>query len=104
MLQTVEQGPPGHIRQTNIEGDGVRGQIEGEAQSPVPTSGDHGLESVVVSQIEEDAREGEVVLDDQQHLDRRGRWSRGRRAVRLWRRTREREIRGFGSRGPRRRQ
>ena len=70
VLQPVENRPAGHIGQADVERDGARLELARQRQRGAAAQRHQRLDAAVVRQVHQDAREGDIVLDDQQHRDR----------------------------------
>ena len=82
VLQAVEDRPAGHVGQSDIERDGAGTELAGQRQRRAAAQRDQRLDAAVVRQVHQDAGEGDVVFDDQQHRDRRAESGCGRRRFR----------------------
>jgi hypothetical protein len=67
-LENVEQPPAVHVRQIDVESDQRRIEPPHQRQCAAAGRRHHGLEAAIVRQIEQDAAELRIVLDDQQHV------------------------------------
>ena len=67
LLQMIQNGPPKHVGQKNIERDGSGVKFGGQGESVRATLGDDRLETFVASQIADDARVVGIIFDDQQN-------------------------------------
>ncbi len=67
MLQAIENRPPDHIRQIDIQRNHARIELASQRQGRRPPQRYQGPHSPVVRHIHKDAGEGNIVLDDQQH-------------------------------------
>ena len=82
-LENVEQAPAVHVRQVDVESDQRRAEAAHQRQRAAAGRRHDGLEAAIVRQVEQDAAELRVVLDDQQHARRRAGCSAGRRSAPL---------------------
>src|SRR5204863_8511757 len=67
MFQAVQHRPPFHVGQLDVEGDSVGTIALRELQRRLAPRGDDALEAFAVRDVEEDARVGDVVLDDEEN-------------------------------------
>ena len=67
MLQVIEHSPAAHIRQANIERDGVRFEVPGEGQGRTAAQGHQGFETLAACSFHQYFGKSGVILDDQQH-------------------------------------
>ena len=67
VLEAVEHAPAVHVGQADVEGDRVRLHLAGEGEAVGTAGGDERLEPLVVGEVHQEAAEGRVVLDDQDH-------------------------------------
>ena len=67
VLQPVENRPAGHVGQGDVQRDGAGDELAGECQRRAAAQRDQGLDAALVRQVHQDAGEGDIVLDDQQH-------------------------------------
>ena len=66
MLQAIEDGPAGHVRQSDIERDRAGHEFAGQRQSGAAAQRDQRLDAALVRQVHQDAGKSDVVLHDQQ--------------------------------------
>ncbi len=67
VLQPVENGPAGHVGQIDIEGDGARRKFARQGKRGPAAQGHQHLDATVMREVEQNAGEGDIVFDDQQH-------------------------------------
>ena len=65
VLEAVEDRPPVHHRELDVEDDGVGRLLAGHGQAHVALQGDEAPEALLAGQVEQEPREADVVLDDQ---------------------------------------
>ena len=68
VFQTVKHAPAGGIRQPQVQKDGRRPMLARERQGLLGAAGDQGLKPLFPRQIEQDAGEVGIILDDQEDL------------------------------------
>ena len=66
VLEAVEDRPPVHHRELDVEDDGVGRVLAGHGQARVALQGDEAPEALLAGQVEQEPREADVVLDDQE--------------------------------------
>ena len=66
VLQPIENRPAGHVGQGDIERDGAGVELAREGERGGAAQRDQRLDAAIVRQVDQDAGEGDVVLDDQQ--------------------------------------
>ena len=66
MLEPVEHGPPVHPREADIQDDRVGLVLAGQGQPRLAVEGDDSLEPLLVRQVEQEAGELGVIVDDQE--------------------------------------
>ncbi len=67
MLESVQHTPAIDDRQLQIKRNGVGLPLAGQGQPKVATRGDNTFEALISGQIQQDARKGRIIFDDQQH-------------------------------------
>ena len=67
VLQAIEHVPAVDARHVEVERDRIRTMLPRHLQADVAAHGGEDAELVLAAEIHQDAREGVIVLDDQQH-------------------------------------
>src|SRR3984885_8209685 len=68
VFQPVQNGPAGHVGKTNVERDRARLEFSRQSEGDAAAKSNQRLQVMLVGEIKQDTREGEIILDDQQHL------------------------------------
>ena len=68
VLEAFEHHPAMHVRQAQVQGDGVGLDGLGQFQRRFAMGGDEPLDALLVGHVEQDIGELGVVLDDQDHM------------------------------------
>ena len=66
VLQAVQNGPAGHVGKIDVQRDGAGLELARQRQGGAPRSATSAFNAAIVRQVHQDAREGDVVFDDQQ--------------------------------------
>src|SRR5690242_8339473 len=67
VLEQIEDKPTGGIREADIERNGVGGVLASQVDGGLAARGNQALEAALVREIEQNAREGNIVFDDEEH-------------------------------------
>src|SRR5579872_782719 len=67
VLQAVEQRPAAHVGEADVESNRARVELAREIHGGAAAQGDQCLQAAIMRHLDQDAREGGVVFDDQQH-------------------------------------
>src|SRR5579885_2824418 len=67
VLQAVEDRPPRHVRQRDIESNGAGLEFAGQAEGRSAAKRHQHLDAALVGQLDQDAGKSDVILDDEQY-------------------------------------